>query len=332
FLYAPLVVIFVFSFNDSTIPALPLSGFTTRWYDAAFNDSELLDAVTLSAKIAVCNAIFATTLGVIGALGLSARRVFLRPAVTALMMLPLVVPYIVLAIGMLILIHQAGLNQSWIAVLAGHVVITVPYTILIILPRLRTLDASLPEAARDLGSSEVGSFWRITRPLITPAIVSSMIVSFTISFDEYAIASFLIPPGDRTFPIFVYSGTKVPASRPELLAIAAIVIAISLVLVVFTEVGRQWVERRQTGSAGADIVGWHNPPVRILLVSNMYPSARRPASSCATWSARWWPAATRLCRWCWTIRRTAGCTRRPSTHGWPRGRPQRRATSSPTWS
>ena len=255
FLYAPLVVIFVFSFNDSTIPALPLSGFTTRWYDAAFNDSELLDAVTLSAKIAVCNAIFATTLGVIGALGLSARRVFLRPAVTALMMLPLVVPYIVLAIGMLILIHQAGLNQSWIAVLAGHVVITVPYTILIILPRLRTLDASLPEAARDLGASEVGSFWRITRPLITPAIVSSMIVSFTISFDEYAIASFLIPPGDRTFPIFVYSGTKVPASRPELLAIAAIVIAISLVLVVFTEVGRQWVERRQTGSAGADIVG-----------------------------------------------------------------------------
>ena len=247
FLYAPLVVIFVFSFNDSTIPALPLSGFTTRWYDAAFNDSELLDAVTLSAKIAVCNAIFATTLGVIGALGLSARRVFLRPAVTALMMLPLVVPYIVLAIGMLILIHQAGLNQSWIAVLAGHVVITVPYTILIILPRLRTRDASLPEAARDLGSSEVGSFWRITRPLITPAIVSSMIVSFTISFDEYAIASFLVPPGHDTFPIFLYSNARTPALRPQTVAIAGLVIAISLLLVVVAEIGRRSAERRLEG-------------------------------------------------------------------------------------
>jgi spermidine/putrescine transport system permease protein len=254
FLYTPLVVIFVFSFNNSTIPALPLSGFTTRWYHAAFNDSDMIAAVELSAKIAIANSIVATALGVVGALGLSARRVFLRPVVTSLVMLPLVVPYIVLAIGMLILIHEVGLNQSAAVVLAGHVVVTVPYTILIILPRLRTLDQSLPEAARDLGSGEVGAFWRITRPLITPAVISSMIVAFTISFDEYAIASFLIPPGERTFPIFVYSGTKVPASRPELLAIAAVVITVSMVLVVATEAGRQWVERRQTGSAGADIV------------------------------------------------------------------------------
>jgi spermidine/putrescine transport system permease protein len=254
FLYTPLGVIFIFSFNNSTIPALPMSGFTTRWYHAALNDSEMIAAVQLSAKIALANAVLATALGVVAALGLSARRVFLRPAVTALMMLPLVVPYIVLAIGMLILLHQVGLGQSAVAVLAGHIVVTVPYTVLIVLPRLRTLDPALPEAARDLGSGELGAFWRITRPLITPAIVSSMIVAFTISFDEYAIASFLIPPGEKTFPIFVYSGTKVPASRPELLAIAAIVISLSLILVIVTEAGRQLVERRQTGMAGADII------------------------------------------------------------------------------
>ena len=99
FLYAPLVVIVVFSFNDSTIPALPLSGFTTRWYDAAFNDPTLIERGQALGQDRARNAIVATALGVIGALGLAARRVFLRPAVTALLLLPLVVPYIVLAIG-----------------------------------------------------------------------------------------------------------------------------------------------------------------------------------------------------------------------------------------
>ena len=180
FLYAPLIVIFVFSFNNSTIPALPLSGFTTRWYHAAFNDSELLDAVVLSAKIALLNSLFATALGVVGAIGLSAGRLFGRSAITALLMLPLVVPYIVLGIGMLILINQVNVDQSMWVVLAGHIVITVPYTILVVLPRLRTLDDALPEAARDLGSSDVGAFFRITAPLILPAVVSAMIISFII--------------------------------------------------------------------------------------------------------------------------------------------------------
>ena len=98
---------------------------------------------------------------------------------------------------MLILIDQINVDQSMWVVLAGHIVITVPYTILVVLPRLRTLDDALPEAARDLGSSDVGPFFRITAPLILPAVVSAMIISLIISFDEYAIASFLVPPATR---------------------------------------------------------------------------------------------------------------------------------------
>jgi len=252
FLYTPLVVLLVFSFNDSTIATLPYSGFTTKWYHDAFDNSEMVDAMKLSAKIAILNSMFATALGVLGAIGLSARRLRMRGAVTALLMLPLVVPYIVLGIGMLILIHQIGVDQSMWVVLAGHIVITVPYTILVVLPRLRTLDESLPEAARDLGSSDVGSFFRITLPLITPAVVSAMIISFTISFDEYAIASFLVPPGEKTFPIFVYGGTKVPEQRPQLLAIGATVIVVSLCIVMLAEFGRGAIERRQTGRASLD--------------------------------------------------------------------------------
>ncbi len=248
FLYTPLVVIVVFSFNDSTIPALPLSGFTTRWYHNAWHDPSLQDAVKLSAQIALANAVFATSLGVLASLGLAAKKVFLRPVVTVLLVLPLVVPAIVLGVGLLILLNEAGFGPSAFALVAGHVVITVPYTVLILLPRLRTLEASLTEAARDLGANHVTSFWLVTRPLLTPAIISSLIVGFTISFDEYAIASFLIPPGEHTFPIFVYEGSKVPQQRPELLAVASVVIALSLTLVVLSEVGRAWYERRQVAS------------------------------------------------------------------------------------
>jgi len=247
FLYTPLVVLLVFSFNNSTIATLPYSGFTTKWYRLAFQNQEMVDAIFLSVKIAILNSILATALGVVGAVGLSARRVFGRSIITALLMLPLVVPYIVLGIGMLILINQVNVDQSMWVVLAAHMVITVPYTILVVLPRLRTLDESLPEAARDLGSSDVGAFFRITAPLITPAVVSAMIISFIISFDEYAIASFLVPPGEKTFPIFVYGGTKVPEQRPELLAIGSTVIAVSLCVILVAEFGRGWLERRQTG-------------------------------------------------------------------------------------
>jgi spermidine/putrescine transport system permease protein len=252
FLYAPLAVLIVFSFDNSTIASLPYSGFTTRWYHDAFNNPNLTDSLILSAKIAAGNAVLASVLGLLAAMGLSATHLRLRGAITAVLMLPLVVPYIVLAIGMLILLNQLGLGQSTSAVLAGHIVVTVPYTILVILPRLRTLDASLTEAARDLGANNVAAFVRITLPLITPAMVSSFLIAFTISFDEYAIASFLIPPGVQTFPVFLYGGTKTPLLRPQLIAVGAIVIAISLALVVLTEVGRQVWERRLEGqTAGA---------------------------------------------------------------------------------
>src|SRR5439155_25838835 len=112
---------------------------------------------------------------------------------------------------------QLGTGPSGAAGVAGHVVITLPYTVLIVLPRLRSLESSLNEAARDLGANHLLAFWHVTRPLLTPAIVSCLIVGFTVSFDEYAIASFLVPPGQRTFPIFVYEGSKVPQQRPELL-------------------------------------------------------------------------------------------------------------------
>ena len=247
FLYAPVVVLVIFSFNDNTTPTLPLAGFTTHWYHIALGNDLLLAVVKRSAAIAAVNGVLATLLAILAALALSAPRVFARPAVTALVMLPLVVPYVVLGVGMLVLLKTVGLEQSLASVLFVHVVVSVPYGVLVILPRLQTLDPSIQEAARDLGAGEIAAFVRVTLPLIVPAILSSYLIAFTISFDEYAIASFLVPPGHDTFPIFLYSNARTPALRPQTVAIAGLVIAISLLLVVVAEIGRRTAERRLEG-------------------------------------------------------------------------------------
>ena len=251
FLYAPLIVLVIFAFNSSMIPTLPLTGFTTHWLRAAFSNGELTSALQRSAEIALENGLAATALGVLAAVGLAARRVALRPLFTTLLMLPLVVPYIVLAIGMLILLHQMGIQSSLTAVLAGHVVISLPYSVLVVLPRLRTLDASIVEAARDLGAGEMKAFVLVTLPLLVPALLSSVLIAFTISFDEFAIASFLAPAGTPTYPVFLYDGTRTPALLPEVIAMGTLVIALSVALVLAAELGRRWAQRRIEGAAGS---------------------------------------------------------------------------------
>ncbi len=247
FLYVPLVVLVIFAFNNAYIPALPLSGFTTRWFHAAFSNTDLTGALERSAWLAVLNGLAASVLGVAAAIAMTGRRLFLRSVWTTLLLLPLVVPYIVLAIGMVIVIHELGYQASLAAVLAGHIVISLPYSILVIVPRLRTLDEAIVEAARDLGADTVRAFLLVTLPLIVPALISSALICFTISFDEFAIASFLAPPNSPTYPVFLYSGTRTPALEPQVIALGAIVVTFSIVLVVGADVSRRVLERRLAG-------------------------------------------------------------------------------------
>ena len=232
FLFAPLVALVVFAFNRSPTPTLPISSFSTRWFHLAFSDSELTTALARSAEIGIATGLFATALGVMASLGLSARRLGMRSLIVAVLLLPLVVPYISLAVGLLILLNELGVQISLWAVFLGHSVVALPFAILVILPRLRSLDPSLMEAARDLGSGEIGAFRRVTFPLLTPSIVSSFLICFITSFDEFAIASFLAPSGRPTYPVFLYAGSRTPGLLPELIAIGSIVILLSLLLIV----------------------------------------------------------------------------------------------------
>ena len=153
FLYAPLVVLVIFAFNDDTVMAFPIKGFTTKWFEQGLSDTSLIDAMVRSALIAAVNGLAATLLGVLAAIGLAGRTLPLRRTVLTLILLPLVVPYIVLAVGLVVLLKEFDMTTSLTALLLGHVVISLPYSVLVILPRLRTMDASILEAARDLGAS-----------------------------------------------------------------------------------------------------------------------------------------------------------------------------------
>ena len=244
FLYAPLIVLVIFAFNDDTVMAFPIKGFTTKWFDQGLSDRSLIDAMVRSALIAAVNGLAATLLGVLAAIGLAGRQLPLRRTVLTLILLPLVVPYIVLAVGLVVLLKEFGMTTSLTALLLGHVVISLPYSVLVILPRLRTMDPSILEAARDLGASGLKAFALVTLPLMAPALLSSFLIAFTVSFDEFAIASFLAPPGAPTYPVFLYAGSRTPGLLPEVIAMGSIVIVLSLVVVVLAEVGRRWAERR----------------------------------------------------------------------------------------
>jgi spermidine/putrescine transport system permease protein len=244
FLYAPLVVLLVFAFNSGDIPTLPIKSFSTKWFSAAFSDTELTSALVRSILIALVNGLAATLLGVMAAVSLARKRLRLRGVVVTFILLPLVVPYIVLAVGLVVLMHEFGIATSLAAVLAGHVVISLPYSVLVILPRLRTLDESITEAAKDLGASDLKAFALVTLPLLAPALLSSFLIAFTVSFDEFAIASFLAPPGSPTYPVFLYTGARTPALLPEVIAVGSIIIVVSILIVILAEVGRRWAERR----------------------------------------------------------------------------------------
>lgn len=243
FLYAPIAILLVFSFNKASVPSFPLSGFTLRWYHDFLHNGAMRGALETSAMVAAASSVIAVALGILASVALARRGFRGKGLVTALLLSPLVIPFVVLGIAMLLLFHVLGVSPSLETVTIGHVVIVLPYTILVIMPRLEQIDRSLAEAAYDLGAGPVRTFRWITFPLILPAILSAFLIGFTTSFDEYALTSFLI--GTRqTFPIFLYSALRFPTQLPQVIAVAVVVLCATLVVVVAAEVWRRRAETR----------------------------------------------------------------------------------------
>ena len=243
FLYAPIAILLVFSFNSSPIPVFPLSGFTLRWYHDFLTNGDMQGALETSAIIAAVSSVGAVVLGILAAIGLTRHRFRGQLGVTALLLSPLVIPLLVLGVSLALLFHELGMQRSIYTVMIGHIVIVVPYTILVIRPRLEQIDSALAEAAYDLGAGPLTTFRRVTLPLILPAVVSAFLIAFTTSFDEYAVASFLVGPR-QTFPVFLYSALRFPSQLPQVIAVAVVVLLVSLAVIVLAELLRRRAEAR----------------------------------------------------------------------------------------
>jgi spermidine/putrescine transport system permease protein len=244
FLYVPLLLLLVFSFNDNNLPVFPLTGFTTDAYEQFAANAELRASIVTSAKIATLASVASVVLGLFASIVLVRRHVFARGAVSALLLSPLVVPLIALAIGLLIFLNEAPLIGPGLwAVVLGHVVLAIPYMILVLVPRLERLDIRLEEAARDLGAGALQTFRLITFPLLLPATVSAFLVAFVLSFDEIVVASF-VAGETTTFPLYLFSQLRFPTLLPQVIAVAVIVMAASALVLVGAEVARRVVERR----------------------------------------------------------------------------------------
>jgi spermidine/putrescine transport system permease protein len=252
FLYAPLLILAVFSFNNGDV-AFPLQGFTLHWYARFFSDPQLVSALKRSLIVATISSFIALGLGVAATFALVRRRFAGKPAASALLFSPLVIPYLVFGVSLLLLFALADkllketmgvyIGLGLHAVIIGHVVVSLPYVILTIMPLLERLNVNLEEAAHDLGAGTSQTFRRVTMPLLMPALVSAFLVSFTLSFDEFAIASFLA--GDTpTWPVYLFAQLRVPSQLPLLLAVATILLVASLALVLLAEIVRRITERR----------------------------------------------------------------------------------------
>jgi spermidine/putrescine transport system permease protein len=252
FLYAPIAILAIFSLNDGDV-SFPLQGFTTRWYTSFFSDPLLLGALRRSAIVATASSLIAVSLGVLAAFALLRRRFVGKPAASALFFSPLVIPYLVFGISLLLLFTFADkvltdvagvyIGLGLHAVVIGHVVVSLPYVILTIMPLLERLSISLEEAAHDLGAGTWQTFRRVTLPLLLPALLSSFLIAFTLSFDEFAIASFLAGT-QPTWPVYLFAQLRVPSQLPQLVAVSSVILLASLLLVLSAEVVRRVVERR----------------------------------------------------------------------------------------
>lgn len=248
FLYAPVLLLPIFAFNDSSVIAFPLKGFTTAAFRQLWEAEPLHQAVWNSLQVAVASSILATILGVCAARA-SARFGFPgeRP-VMGLIMLPLVLPEIIVAVALLVVLLQLGLELSLWTVILGHVLLCTPFSVAILRSAFLALDDSLEEASLDLGESRFGTFRRVTLPLVAPGIVASLLISFTISLDEFIIAFFLTGT-KATMPVYIWSQLRFPAKLPSVMALGTILLVLSLVLLSAAEYFRRRAARA-TGTEG----------------------------------------------------------------------------------
>lgn len=239
FLYVPIALVILYSFNASRLVTV-WGGFSTRWYGELLGNAQLVESAKTSLTVAVTSAALATVLGTCAAVALARYgnfrgRLFLTAGIYA----PLVMPEVIIGLALLMTFVSLGFERGFWTVVIAHATLGLCYVCVIVRARLADLDRTLEEAAMDLGAGPLGTFFRVTLPLIAPAVVAAFLLAATVSLDDLIIASFTTGPGSTTLPMRIYSAVRLGVT-PQINAISSLMIGfVGLALVLFAIAGRR---------------------------------------------------------------------------------------------
>jgi len=253
FLYAPSLLLPIFSFNKSQIIAFPLTGFSFQWFETLLYQDSLHQALKNSLIVAISSCILATILGTLASRA-TTRYDFKGKQVTLTFILaPLILPEIIVGVSLLIVLIQLGITLNVWSVILGHTLLLTPFSIIIMNSAFNNLDISLEEASMDLGENQFGTFYRVILPLVFPGIIASLLIGFTLSLDEFIIAFFLTGT-DTTLPVYIWSQFRFPKKLPTTMALGTILLIVSLILLSLSEYFRRRTSRSKDSVMKEQIV------------------------------------------------------------------------------
>ncbi len=244
FLFAPIVIMLVFSFNDAKSLSV-FSGFSLKWYKELFNDEQTLNSVKNTLILATCASVISTIMGTAAAVGIDKiRSKWFRSTVDTVTNIPMVNPDIITGISLMLMfvfvgrLFGASTSLNFATMLIAHITFCLPYVILQVLPKLEQSDRVLPEAARDLGCTPMQAFFKVTLPEIMPGVLTGLIMAFTLSLDDFVISYFTVGSGFQTLPIRIYGMTKKTVT-PKMYALATIIFFAVLILLLLSNLAER---------------------------------------------------------------------------------------------
>jgi len=243
FLYLPVALIPLFSFNDSIQAAFPLKGLTLAWYQGLAGNEALRSALMTSIGIGLSAAFVATLCGITIAYGELAWGSRLHRLLSALARMPILIPGVIVGIALLIVVNIIGLGPSRIAIVMGHVLVALPATVIVMRGSFQAIPKSLPEVAEDLGATDLVVFRRIMLPLALPAAAAAFMLAFLTSFDEFIVAFFLAGT-EPTLPLYIWNQLRFPKSLPTVMALGTAILIFSILLAGTAELIRRRGLRR----------------------------------------------------------------------------------------
>jgi len=254
FLYIPIIILVVYSFNASKLVTV-WGGFSLQWYKTMWSNQGLMDAAWVTARVGIISATIGTVLGTLAALSLLRFVRFPgRTLFSGMIYAPLVMPEVITGLSMLLLFVAVGIDRGFWTVIIAHTTFTMCYVAIVVQSRLLTFDRSLEEAALDLGCPPVRTFFKITLPLIFPAVIAGWMLAFTLSLDDLVIASFTTGPGATTLPIKIYSQVRLGVT-PEINAICTILIGLVTIGVIIASISTKRTEMRRIRDEHAALRG-----------------------------------------------------------------------------